>query len=172
MSLRRLSEAVDGLNERIGRVVCWGIMIVMVLQVAQVILRKVFNNPQIWVWDINGQLTIAFSMLAGGYVLLHDSHVRMDLVYARLSPRKRIVVELITFPVFLFLFILVVWKGGEMAWHSWKILEKGRNLMWKPPIYPVKTTLFVGGVLLLLQGLSRFIKSLAELRGSGRPGKA
>ena len=162
MSLNKFSAGIDRFNERVGHVLCWGILIVMIFQVADVILRKVFNSPQIWVWDVNGQLTIAFSILAGGYVFLHESHVRMDLFYAKLSPRKRLIVEIITLPFFLFLLVLIIWQGGRMALHSWSILEKGRNLIWKPPLYFVKSTLFLGGVFLLLQGISNFIKRVNE----------
>lgn len=162
MPFYKVSAGIDRFNEGVGNVVCWGILIIMVFQVADVILRKVFNSPQIWVWDVNGQLTIAFSILAGGYVFLHESHVRMDLIYAKLTPKKRLIVEIISLPFFLFLLILIVWQGGRMAWHSWSILEKGRNLIWKPPLYFVKSTLFLGGIFLLLQGVSNFIKRANE----------
>lgn len=168
MSFRKLTAGIDRFNEGVGHVVCWGIFIIMVFQVADVILRKVFNSPQIWVWDVNGQLTLAFSILAGGYVFLHEGHVRMDLFYAKFSPRKRLIVEIICLPFFLFLLVLIIWQGGRMAWHSWSILEKGRNLIWKPPLYFVKSTLFVGGVFLLLQGISNFCKRVDEALQSMR----
>ncbi|MBW1721384.1 MAG: TRAP transporter small permease subunit [Deltaproteobacteria bacterium] len=166
MTLKQITSIIDRFNEGVGNVICWGIFIVMVFQVADVILRVVFNSPQIWVWDVNGQLMISFAILGGGYVYLHEGHVRMDLIYAKLTPKKRLMAELICFPVFLFLMVLIIWQGGRMAWHSWSILERGRNLIWKPPLYFVKSMLFLGGIFLLLQGISNFVKRVEEARES------
>jgi TRAP-type mannitol/chloroaromatic compound transport system permease small subunit len=96
-------------------------------------------------------------MLGGAYVMAKDSHVRVDIFYSRLSPKGKAILDLITFPIFFFLFIgVLVWEGSKMAIWSWSIWEHTQS-PWSPPIYPLKTVIPVASFLLLLQGLKGYI---------------
>lgn len=98
-------------------------------------------------------------LLAGGYVLLHKAHVNLDLLYSRVSRRKQAILDLITAPIFFFIMVLFIWKGMDFTLISWKTLEHSSS-PWGPPFYPVKTVIPIAVLLLLLQGMAKFIYDL------------
>jgi len=127
------------------------------------VCRYVFDAPTIWAQETSTFLYGAFFMLGGAYVFLIDGHVRVDIFYTRFSRRGKAIVDLITFPIFLFLFLgILVWEGGKMAIWSWSIWEHTQS-PWSPPIYPLKTVIPVASLLLLLQGIARYVRDLLFL---------
>jgi TRAP-type mannitol/chloroaromatic compound transport system permease small subunit len=101
----------------------------------------------------------AFILIGGGFTLYHSSHANMDIVYGLFSKRGKAILDLITFIFFAAFIGVLLWKGWDMAWRSVVNLEHD-STEWAPPIYPFKLTLPVGAFLLLLQGVSNFLKNL------------
>ena len=163
MKTRSFPGWIDRLNERVGYVVSFLILPMTLISVIEVVLRYVFNRPTIWGWDVNVMLLGTFSILTGGYVLLKDGHVTMDVIVSRLSLRARAVIALITSLLFFFCIGLLAWQGGIEAWNSLLIREKV-NSVWGPPIYPLKILWPIGAFLLLLQGVANFIRELGAAR--------
>ena len=89
MKLNKLLDIIDKVNERVGTVVAFGLIVMMFIMLYEVVARYVFDSPTIWAWDVNGLLFSAVLVLGGGYVLLHRGHVRLDILFERLSPRGR-----------------------------------------------------------------------------------
>lgn len=156
-------QLIDRINERVGRIICFSFVIIMLIQVMEVILRYIFNSPTIWAWDVNGQLFSGTAILGGGYVLLHDSHVRMDLIYGRVNPKKKVIFDLISLPLILLAFLVIIWKGGEMALYAFETKARGRSYF-APLLWPVKSTLFFAAVLIFLQALANFLRGIFSLR--------
>ena len=127
------------------------------LLVYEVIMRYGFNSPTIFAHETSLFLYGGTGMLVGGYVLLHNAHVRMDAVYGRLSPRSKAILDLITASIFFYLCGLVLWQGWGMGYRS---LMAGEYTMtpWAPPYYPLKMAIPVAAFLILLQGLAKFIR--------------
>ena len=146
---------IDTLNERIGGVICYALILLMLIQVMEVVLRYVFNNPTKWAWDVNGQIFSGIAMLAGAYALLHNTHVRLDIFYRNFSPRKKTIIELLSFPLVFLGLCFVLWKGVDMAWWSWKTNEHAHSYF-APILWPVKSCLPIAAFLMLLQTISRF----------------
>jgi TRAP-type mannitol/chloroaromatic compound transport system permease small subunit len=99
-------------------------------------------------------------MLGAGYTLLYGGHIRTDIFYQNWSPQRRGTVDallylLLFFPGMFFFF----WMGSQEALHSWSIGERSDASPWRPIIYPFKTALPAGALLLLIQGISEFIRS-------------
>src|SRR5439155_511532 len=83
--------------------------------------------------------------------LAHRRHVRIDVIYDRLSPRTRAKLDLFTF-VFFFIYVAgLIWVGSTLAWGSF-LEGEGTGTPWNPRIWPVKFAIPIAGVLLLLQG--------------------
>jgi TRAP-type mannitol/chloroaromatic compound transport system permease small subunit len=162
--LQRIIAVVDGVNDRIGKVLCFSLLALMLIQVMDVVLRYVFNNPTIWAMDTNTMLFTGSSMLAGGYALLHDTHVKLDIVYRNWGKRTRSVVDLFTLFLAIIAFCFVIWQGIDSAWWAWK-MDQHANSYWAPPMWPVKMCLPIGGFLLLLQGISQWLKLLLTVLG-------
>lgn len=165
----RFCHRIDSLNERVGKNSGWLIVPLILLVVYDVTLRYVFNRPTVWAWDINIQLLGALVILGGGYTLLHGGHIGVDVLVIRLSPRKRAIVDLITSVFFFFGVGVLMWKAVVDTLFSLQIRERYTSVF-APPIYPFKILMVVGILLLLLQGLVKFIRDLTTLTSTERKG--
>lgn len=162
--MKKISHFIDILNRWIGRIVGFAVIIIMFVQVFDVVMRDIFNRPTIWAWDINAQLFIISAMLAGGYTLLGDNHVRLDLMYGRLSKRNKAILDLVASPFILVAFCILTWQLVVMAIESWVVKEHAFSTF-SPPLYPLKTIICIAVVLLLLQTISMVLKRIRFLQG-------
>jgi TRAP-type mannitol/chloroaromatic compound transport system permease small subunit len=99
-------------------------------------------------------------MLGGGYTMLHRTHVNVDILYNRLTARGKAVLDLISSVLFFSFALVLIWMGMNFAWNSVQALETSATT-WAPPIYPIKLSIPIGSVLLLLQGVAKFILDLS-----------
>jgi TRAP-type mannitol/chloroaromatic compound transport system permease small subunit len=160
-------RALDGLALWSGRVFCWLIVPLVVGLTYEVIARYVFHAPTIWAYDVAYMLYGSHFMLGAAYTLYRGAHIRTDIFYQNWSPRTRGAVDAI---LYLFLFFpgiaLFFWMGWQEALHSWDIREVSDASPWRPIIYPFKAVIPVALLLLMIQGLSEFLKSAyAALEG-------
>lgn len=162
------THLIDTVNEWVGKIVSYLILFMMAIMVFEVGARYVFLSPTIWAHETSSFLFGVGVMLGGGYTLLYREHVNMDIIYNRFSLRSRATVDLITSILFFSFCIALIWKGAEWAWRSLLLLEASYTV-WAPPFYPIKLMIPIGGSLLLLQGLAKFIRDLttAIRRGKG-----
>ena len=161
--LMYLVHIIDSINSWVGKVFSFAVILITAIMMLEVILRYVFNRPTIWAGEVVLYLFIAL-VLTGGYALLHEGHVRMDVLYGRFSNKGKAISDIATFVVFLLFISLLLWKGTEMAWESIKM----REVSWTyfaPPLYPVKACLPVAFFLILLQGVAKFIRDIAVIKG-------
>jgi TRAP-type mannitol/chloroaromatic compound transport system permease small subunit len=97
------------------------------------------------------------------YTLRYKQHVAVDLIYARLTPKTKAILNIITFVIFLgFFSIVFLWEGIRFAATSWAMLERTPSAF-NFYVFPAKTLLPLGIFLLLVQGLSDFIKNIVFL---------
>ncbi len=130
--------------------------------------RYLFNAPTIWSYDISSMLYGTLFMLGAAWTLQREEHVRIDLVADRLPPRGRAAVDVAGYVLFFFPAVgALTAYGASFALDSWMILERSGQSMWQPPIYIFKSVLPLAALLLLLQGLSRFCRSLRALGKGG-----
>lgn len=166
-TIKAILQIIDSISEWTGKFVSFFIVIIISVTIWEVILRYVFGAPTVWAFDAAYLIFGAYGVLGGAYTLYFKGHVNVDILYGRLPLRARAIVDLVT-SIFFFLFCgLLLWKGGEMAWDSLKIMERGSSA-WSPPVYPIKLTIPVGAFLLLLQGTAKFIRDLlVVVKGGG-----
>jgi TRAP-type mannitol/chloroaromatic compound transport system permease small subunit len=162
-----LVRVIDTISEWSGRIFTWLIVPLVAGTTYEVIVRYLFNAPTIWAYDLSYMLYGSHFMLGAGYTLLKGGHIRTDIFYQNWSTRTRGWVDAL---LYLFLFfpgmIFFFWMGGQEALHSWQIGERSDASPWRPIVYPLKMVLPVTALLLLVQGVSEFIKSLhMALRG-------
>jgi TRAP-type mannitol/chloroaromatic compound transport system permease small subunit len=154
--LIKFCDNVDKLNDWTGRIAAFLIFPLCFFVFYEVISRYVFSSPTIWAWDVNVQLLGVLVAIGGGYALLHDSHVGVDVLVVNRSRKTRIVIELITYVFFFITIGLFLIVGIEQAWVATKTKEVDATFF-APPVYPLKIIIAVGFLLLLLQGVSKFI---------------
>lgn len=159
--LVRTIQRIDRVSERCGQVIAWAIVPLFVGLTYEVVARYVFDAPTEWAFDITYMLYGTHFMLGAAYTLLMGGHIRTDMFYEKYSPRTKGLVDAIGYLVFFFpavLFLLVA--GGDAALVSFRMLEKSEISAWRPPIYPFKAMVPLAALLLLVQGVSEFLKSL------------
>jgi TRAP-type mannitol/chloroaromatic compound transport system permease small subunit len=163
--LLRLSRAVDALNDRVGHLVYWAVLAAVLVSAGNASMRYAFDlSSNAWL-ELQWYLFSAVFLLAAGYTLRHNEHVRIDVIHTRLSPRLRAWIDLIGSVFFLLPMAIVIMV------LSWPMLvesvvrheisaDAGGLLRW-----PVKLLIPLGFLLLVLQGLSEIVKRIAFLRG-------
>jgi len=162
--LKRLLNAIDCINKWVGKIVSLLIIVLVFEVVIGVIARYGFNHPFVWSQETASFINGIYIVLGGGYALLLKSHVNVDIVYRLFPPRGRALADIFTSLLFFFFAILVIWQGSDMAWESIAVKEHLATA-WHGPVYPFKIFLPIGGVLLLLQGVAKFIRDLEIVKG-------
>ena len=165
--MRKFVSVIDTITEWSGKIVSILVYPCILVVLAEVILRYGFNSPTIWVHETSAYLFGALCVAAGGYVMLHGGHITIDLISGRLSPRKRAVLELVLSLFFFFFVIIVLWQGTAALQRSIAWNEHTQSA-WGPPQWPLKMFVPIGGAVLLLGGISKFIKDLYTALGKGK----
>lgn len=166
-ALLAVSGAIDRLNERVGRSVLWLILASTLISAGNATVRKAFSMSSNALLEIQWYLYAAVFVLAAGYTLLQNEHVRIDVLGARLPARVRALVDVIGTLLFLLPFVvLITVLGWRFFWRAFVSGEMSSNfdglIRW-----PVYLVIPVGFTLLGLQGLSEAIKRIAFIAGGG-----
>ena len=160
-----LSKFIDRLSEWIGKASAWLIPLLIAELVYDTIARYVFNAPTAWSYDISYMLYGAAFMGGASYTLLLDEHVRIEVIYEKVSPKSRAVIDAIGYVIFFFPSMgALLYFGTEFTIKSWKILESSGESMWSPPIYPFKTIITITALLLILQGIVQVVRCLVSIK--------
>lgn len=164
----RVLGAIDALNDRLGRILSLGILLIFGLLVVEVVRRYIFNSPTVWGNELTQMIFGAYVVLAGGHLLWCGGHVNVDILYSRFSPRTRAWVDVITSCVFFAFCLMLLYYGGSLALESLSRWEHSQS-PWNPPLYPVKLTIPLGALLLLLQGMAKLVRDIQVLMGKRAP---
>jgi len=163
-----LARAIDRVNETVGRAVVWLVLAATLVSAANAAARYGFNlSSNAWL-EIQWYLFGAIFLLAAGYTLKHNGHVRIDVLYGRLTPRAQAWIDLVgTLGALLPLCAFMVWLSWPGFVESWRSQETspdaGGLVRW-----PVRLLIPLGFALLGLQGVSEAVKRVAFLRGALR----
>ncbi|MEI2415341.1 TRAP transporter small permease subunit [Orrella sp. JC864] len=164
-ALLALSRLIDAINTAVGRAVTWLTLIVVLVSAGNAVVRKVFNTSSNAWLELQWYLFGALFLLAAGYTLLRNEHVRVDVLASRLPRRVQLYIEI--FGVVFFLMpacLLILWLSWPMFMDSFLTNEQSSNpgglVRW-----PVKLLIPVGFALLVLAGLSHLIKCVGFLMG-------
>jgi TRAP-type mannitol/chloroaromatic compound transport system permease small subunit len=163
--LLSLSRMIDRMSEFIGRWVAWLVLAAVLISTVNAIVRKAFNTSSNAFLEIQWYLFAAVFLLAAGYTLLRQEHVKIDVILGRFSKRVQIGVEIFGLVFFLMPFVVVVfimvmplvinaYTSGEVSSNA------GGLIRW-----PVYAMLPLGLALLGIQGISELIKRVAFLKG-------
>lgn len=162
----RFCDAVDQLNSWVGRFLALTIFVVTGVIILEVLARSVLGQATSWANETTIYLSACAYLLSGGYALAHRSHVRIDVIYERLSARTRTRLDLFTFMFFCLYVGALIWVGSTLAWTSF-LQAEGTGTPWNPRIWPVKLAIPLAGLLLLLQGIANMLRDLGLARREG-----
>jgi TRAP-type mannitol/chloroaromatic compound transport system permease small subunit len=157
--MKKILTIIDAISIWSGKAAGWLILLVVGFIIYEILMRYVFHLPTLWVSEsmvFGAGLTY---VLGAAWALQDNRHVKIDLIYGRLTPRQRAVIDSITFIFFALYLGVFLWATAVYARRSVAVLETSGSA-WDPPVYPIKLALTGGVVLLLLQGIAKFIRDL------------
>ena len=154
---------VDTICEKVGRFVMYGVFFMMFILILSFITRNIINYPLMWIIEMAQFTMTAYYLLGGGYSMITDDHVRMDLFYGKLSKRGKAKMDIFT--SFFLIFYLVLLLFGSYTSLIYTI-ETNQKLFtaWAPYEWPIKSLMLIGILLMLLQAFSTLFKDIAKFR--------
>ncbi|MEW8218088.1 MAG: TRAP transporter small permease subunit [Candidatus Thiodiazotropha taylori] len=167
-TIEKIARGFDQINERLGQAISWLSLLMVLVTVAVVVLRYVFQLGWIWLQESVTFMHAALFLVGAAYTLKHEGHVRVDIIYRKFSERGRAWVDLIgtltlLLPVCLFIFFI----SWDYVAKSWALFEGSREVGGLEGVFLLKSLILVMAVLLVLQGISLAVRSLSQLLGQG-----
>ncbi len=158
-----LSRAIDAMNERIAFIAEWMVLLSCLISAGNAFSRYAFNiSSNAWL-EIQWYMFGAVIMLGASYTLKKNEHVRVDIVYANVSTRRQMSIDIFGFILFMLPATIIMaylsWPIFYNAWHMGEVSSNAGGLI----RWPVKLLLPVGFALMALQGISEIIKRIAAL---------
>ena len=161
--LGQILHAIDLVNEWMGKLFGFLIIILMVAVVYDTCMRYFFASPTLWGMEANQILLLAIVCMGGAYCLLHGGHVRVDVIYMNLNQKTKALLDLISIPLIM-LFCIVLIKYGLLstvkAFTAGEINPEGG---WEYPMWPIYMLIPIAGLLMGLQSLAKWIRTLVIL---------
>ena len=182
--LRSFVAVVDAINRRVGRLIMYGIFVMMAVLLWSTV-SKFGDRPSLWTLEVAQFSMIAYFFLGGPYAIQTGSHVRMDLFYEKSSLKRKSAVDAITVLCLIAYLVVMLWGGISSTAYSLGYfgsdpfaffaglvtgnenigtLERSRTI-WHPYLWPIKTVMCLGLLLMLMQALSELAKDILHLRG-------
>lgn len=162
-AVRLYVHYVDAVNRAVGRCVMYGIFAMIGLLLYSSI-SKSFFIPAVWTLEMAQFSMAAYYLLGGAYSMQLNSHVRMDLLYGRWSPRGKAFSDSITAFGLVFYLILLLYGGLSSTEYAVQYKETSYS-SWAPYMAPIKIIMSAGVALMLLQAIATFFRDLATFRG-------
>lgn len=161
-------NVLDRISTATGKAAAWLTLFMVIVTFVVVVMRRFFDVGFIWVQESVVWMHAVVFMLGAAYTLRDEEHVRVDVIYRAMSPKRRAWVDLVGVLVFLLpVCVFLGWKSFDFVTQSWSIREASRESGGLPyPFIPMlKMVLLLMPVAVALQGLSLFLRSLRTIRG-------
>ena len=160
-----LAQWIDSLNQRVGQATYWLVLVAVLVSAGNAVVRYTLDTSSNAWLEIQWYLFSAVFLFCAGYTLLHNRHVRIDIVSGMFSRKVQTWIEIFGTVFFLLpMAILILWLSWPVFVDAWRSNEVSFNagglLLW-----PARLMVPIGFLLLVLQGISELIKRIAFLRG-------
>ncbi len=165
--MKKILAFVDGTSTWVGKGVSFLGLFVAVVIAYEILMRTVFVRPTIWASESTVFACGLIYLLGGAWTLQEDKHVRIDMLYNKLSPRRQALVDCLTY-LFFALYILVMLRATWIYMAESLQMRETTTSAWDPVIYPMKIAMTVSLILLFLQGTARMIRNVYFLM-KGKP---
>lgn len=163
--MEKFLQQIDRLSVGIGKAFSWCIVVLIVAVCYEVFVRYVLRAPTAWAYDVSYIMYGALFLMAGGYTLSRNAHVRGDVFYRLFPKRVQAGVDLVLYLTFFLPGVIAwVWIGVPYAIQSWGYAEVSVYSPAGVPIYPSKTLIPLAGFFLLIQGLAEIMRCLICLK--------
>ncbi len=162
--MRRVLRTIDSLSNYVGRAACLLAIVLILVLVNETILRYVFNRPTMWGYELSYMVGASMAVLGWSYTHLRKGHVRVDIIYSRLSCRSQAIINVACSIIFLAPLLYVLVRAGyNSIAFALRMNEILTESSWMPPAWPIRTIVFVGFVLFALQCIAQFARDMYAL---------
>jgi TRAP-type mannitol/chloroaromatic compound transport system permease small subunit len=160
----KLDSAIDTLNEKIGFYGAYLVLPLIAVVGWEVMMRYGFNAPTSWAFEMTVFIYGIHYSLALAYAHKHNTHVAIDVFESRLSIKSRTILRIFTNSLlFLPSIGLLAVYTSQLAFFSWQQWEHASS-SWAPALYPYKTIMAIGFILLFLQGIAKLTQDIRSLK--------
>jgi TRAP-type mannitol/chloroaromatic compound transport system permease small subunit len=164
-ALLPVSRGIDAFNQRLGKMVSWLLLAMVLISATNATVRKVFDTSSNAWLELQWVLFSAVFLLCSPWTLLANEHIRIDIVNNALPKRVRNVIDVVGHALFLLpLCLLMIVTGLPFFLRSYEINEQSMNAGGLPQ-WPAKSLVLLGFSALFLQGISELVKRIAIMRG-------
>lgn len=172
--MERFLFTIDRVSEWFGKAFAWCILVVAFGVCYEILVRKLLNAPTVWAFDLSYIMYGSLFMMAGAYALSRNAHVRGDVFFRLLKPRKQAVIELTLYIILFFPGVFAITAVGlSHAGQTWGYnagMGEFSNFSPAPiPLSAFKTILPIAGGLLVLQGVAEVLRCIVCLRDGQWP---
>ncbi|MBW1707318.1 MAG: TRAP transporter small permease subunit [Deltaproteobacteria bacterium] len=169
-ALKTICRWIDNMNEWLGRGVAWVTTALVVVVFVDVVMRYAFNTSFVFTQELEWHVFGFIFLIGSGYTLLHDGHVRVDVIYQRLGFKGKAWTNLIGVIFFAlpgcFMVVVTSWK---VTHNAWLVMEGSPDPGGIPFRFIVKGFITVGFAIIFIQALSMGIHSLLQILGKEIP---
>lgn len=161
-----VARALDRVTDAVGRVAMWLAVVLVLVQLGVVVLRYGFSTSFIQLQEGVVYTHATLFMLGIAYTLLHEGHVRVDILYADMTPRRRAWFDLLGVIVAVIPFaVLVLWTCWPFVAASWRIREGAIAYGGLPFQYLLKSLIPAMALLLLVAAIGHLCRCLLTIGG-------
>jgi TRAP-type mannitol/chloroaromatic compound transport system permease small subunit len=167
--IQKIYDGIGLVSEWSGRVVMFAVATLIVTICYDVFARYLFNAPTIWSYALSYMLGTSIIALGMPYVYYHNANVRVDVIYSKLSPKGRLVLDVVlTIFLSLPLIFMLTKVFGQDAWRAYVTHEVATETIWYPLFWPFKTVVTLSFALLFLQGIATLVRDVICLTKGGK----
>ena len=168
--MKQLADWIERINEWLGHITGWLMFFLVLLVTADVVSRYLFNTGAVVIQETEWWLFSVIFLMGAGYTLLHEGHVRVDLVYSLLSNKGQDIIDLIGAFIFLFpMCLLLILTSRNFIESSWSLREGSPDPGGLPAYYVLKAFIPLGFLFLMLQGLVMVYRIVKRMRQGDYP---
>lgn len=155
--LQKVLNKIDKLNEMCGKIFGFLNLFLILIVSYEVSMRYLFNRPNVWSMEATVFMMGSMAFLGGGYTLLHDHHVKVDILTKKLSKRARASIDVFTYLLLFIMCGVLAWLGGIEAFESF-IDGRKTESAWGAPLWISQSIIPIGASLVFIQGLAKWIR--------------
>ena len=158
--IKTICNGIDKFNDLLGRLFSVLVLGILGVILCEVVLRRIFNRPQIWTQELTVMLFACYIILICAYGFQKKAFVAVDVVFAMFPPLAQHILHIVTYLIFLVPFVV------SLLPTSWKFFLRAYTTneqtysVWAAPTWPVKLCLFIGLALLAIQSVSEILKQV------------
>jgi len=162
--IKNYVKFTDMVCVKVGRITMYLVFAMMFILILSFVTRNIINFPLIWIIEMAQFIITAYYILGGSYSMITDDHVRMDLFYSKFSEKNKARMDAFT-SIFLFFYLVTLLYGSISSLNY--TIETNQRLFtaWRPYVWPIKSLMTFGILLMLLQTLSMFFKDFYRSKG-------